>query len=197
MFGLHAHEKSGAIAAALAASRTPGQPLEPTVSASIPAGMMPGTNSVAHHIGRRIDRDQCSVGPPWRLYRHRKNRGETLMIDHKAVWYRMGGVAVPLLLFMACSPPGSAQEVGDAQAGRRLSETWCSTCHVVTADQSQSASTGAPTFRAVAAQTAITPMALAAFLQTPHHQMPDLHLSREEIGDVAAYILSLRTSTKP
>jgi mono/diheme cytochrome c family protein len=109
----------------------------------------------------------------------------------------MGGIAVPLLLFMACSPPGSAQEVGDAQAGRSLSETWCTNCHVVSADQPQGASTGAPTFRAIAAQTAMTPMALAAFLQTPHHQMPDLHLSREEIGDVAAYILSQRTSAKP
>lgn len=119
------------------------------------------------------------------------------MIDHKAVGHRMGGIAVLLLLFMASSPPVSAQDVGNAEAGRRLSETWCSTCHVVTASQSQGASTGAPTFRAIAAQTAITPMALAAFLQTPHHQMPDLHLSREEIGDVAAYILSLRTTTKP
>ena len=39
-------------------------------------------------------------------------------------------------------------------------------------------------------------MALDVFLQTPHHRMPDLHLSRTEIDDVSAYILSLRTPAK-
>jgi hypothetical protein len=48
----------------------------------------------------------------------------------------------------------------------------------------------------LAAQTSITPMALDAFLQTPHHRMPDLHLSRAEIDDVSAYILSLRAPAK-
>jgi mono/diheme cytochrome c family protein len=118
------------------------------------------------------------------------------MIDSKTVWQRMGGIAVPLLLMTAYSPPVFAQDVGDADAGRYLAEMWCSTCHVVTAAQSQGTSTGAPTFRAIAADTAITPMALSAFLQTPHHRMPDLHLSREEIDDVSAYILSLRLPSK-
>jgi hypothetical protein len=35
-------------------------------------------------------------------------------------------------------------------------------------------------------------MGLRAFLQTPHDRMPDLHLTRNEIDDVAAYILSLK-----
>lgn len=95
-------------------------------------------------------------------------------------------------LLIASAPSGLAQEVGDAGAGRRLAETWCSTCHVVTPTQSQATSTGAPPFKAIAAQTALTPMALRAFLQTPHHRMPDLHLSRDEIDDVTAYIGSLR-----
>jgi hypothetical protein len=37
-----------------------------------------------------------------------------------------------------------------------------------------------------------TPLSLRAFLQTPHERMPDLHLSRDEIDDLTAYILSLR-----
>jgi hypothetical protein len=37
-----------------------------------------------------------------------------------------------------------------------------------------------------------TQMALQAFLQTPHSQMPDLHMSGEEIDNITAYILSLR-----
>lgn len=104
--------------------------------------------------------------------------------------------AVPLLLLLAAAPPAAAQTVGDADAGRTLAQTWCSNCHVVTNSQSQGTSTGAPSFRAIATQEAVTPMALRAFLQTPHHRMPDLHLSRTEIDDVSAYILSLRPQPK-
>jgi hypothetical protein len=75
-------------------------------------------------------------------------------------------------------------------------KTWCSNFHVVGTDQLRGASTRAPTFRAIAAEEAFTPMAMSAFLQTPHHRMPDLHLSREEISDVSAYILNLRTAPK-
>jgi cytochrome c len=118
------------------------------------------------------------------------------MIDRKPAWHSIGGIAVPLLLLMASPGPAFAQDAGDADAGRHIAETWCSSCHVVSAGQSQGTSTGAPPFRAIAAETSITPMALAVFLQTPHHRMPDLHLSRQEIADVSAYILSLRTPAK-
>jgi mono/diheme cytochrome c family protein len=37
-----------------------------------------------------------------------------------------------------------------------------------------------------------TEMSLAAFLTTPHGRMPNFSLSRAEIRDVSAYILSLR-----
>jgi mono/diheme cytochrome c family protein len=118
------------------------------------------------------------------------------MNDFATDWNRLSGIMVLLLLMAASSGPASAQNGGDAEAGHRLSERWCSTCHVVTAAQSQGASTGAPSFRAIAADEAVTPMALDAFLQTPHHRMPDLHLSRAEVDDVSAYILSLRPGSK-
>ncbi len=86
----------------------------------------------------------------------------------------------------------AAQEIGDAAAGRHLAETWCSTCHVVTPTTQRGASNGAPTFAANARKKSTTPLSLRAFLQTPHERMPDLHLSRDEIDDLTAYILSLR-----
>jgi cytochrome c len=106
--------------------------------------------------------------------------------------FRAGCFAVPLLLLIAFPSLAFGQSAGDVAAGRRLAETWCSTCHMVTPAQSQATSNGAPPFTAIAAQTAITPLALRAFLQTPHHRMPDLHLDRNEIDDVSDYILSLR-----
>jgi cytochrome c len=106
--------------------------------------------------------------------------------------FRIARLATPALLLAVSATPALAQNAGDTFAGRRLAETWCSTCHVVTATQTQATSTGAPPFQAIAAQKAFTPMALNAFLQTPHHRMPDLHLTRDEIDDVSAYIISLR-----
>ena len=85
-----------------------------------------------------------------------------------------------------------AQEIGDTAAGRHLAENWCSSCHVVGVTSQRGTSTGAPTFTAIAQMKSTTPMALRAFLQTPHSRMPDLHLTHEEINNVTAYILSLR-----
>src|SRR5258708_35142241 len=85
----------------------------------------------------------------------------------------------------------AAKEIGDAATGRYLAETWCSTCHVVVATPLRGTSTGAPTFAAVARMKSTTRLSLQAFLQTPHSRMPDLHLSRDEIDDVTAYIPSL------
>ena len=54
------------------------------------------------------------------------------------------------------------------------------------------ASTGVPTFTAIASMPSTTPIALRVYLQTPHARMPDLHLSRDETDNLIAYILSLR-----
>jgi mono/diheme cytochrome c family protein len=95
------------------------------------------------------------------------------------------------LLASLCGP-AVAQELGDIAAGQRLADNWCSSCHIVGANSQRGTSTGAPPFSAIARMKSTTPMALRAFLQTPHSRMPDLHLSREEIDNVTAYILSLR-----
>ncbi len=87
-----------------------------------------------------------------------------------------------------------AQEIGDAATGRHLSETWCSSCHLIGPNAARGVSNGVPTFAAIAQQKSTTPLSLRVFLQTPHARMPDLHLSRDEIDSLAAYVLSLRAS---
>ena len=37
-----------------------------------------------------------------------------------------------------------------------------------------------------------TRLSLTVFLSTPHHRMPDYSLTRQEIANVSAYILSLK-----
>ena len=96
------------------------------------------------------------------------------------------------LLVSAAATPSSAQDLGDVATGHKLAETWCSSCHLVGAPHGAVVSNGAPTFTAIAADKSVTVLSLRAFLQTPHARMPDLHLTREEVDDLAAYILSLR-----
>ena len=109
---------------------------------------------------------------------------------------RLFGFTAFVALALASVAPASAQDAGDADAGRKIAQTWCINCHVVAPGQTRGSSNGAPPFTAIAAQQAMTPMALSAFLQTPHHRMPDLQLSRAQIDDVSAYIFSLRGAPK-
>ena len=96
------------------------------------------------------------------------------------------------VLFVGSFSSIAAQEIGNAAAGRRLANDWCSSCHLVGPTAGRGVSSGAPTFAAIGRMKSTTPMALKVFLQTPHSGMPDLHLSRSEISDLTAYILSLK-----
>ena len=88
--------------------------------------------------------------------------------------------------------PATAQESGNPLAGHELATRWCSSCHVVDPGQQRQGSDAVPTFAAIAAMKSTTAASLKVFLATPHGQMPDYALSRDDIADVSAYILSLR-----
>lgn len=118
------------------------------------------------------------------------------MTDTTGVNVRMMIAAVmPLLITIMLGTSvgwAAAQEDGHAAAGQRLAETWCSSCHVVGPASQRGTSSSAPTFVAIARMKSTTPMSLRVFLLTPRAGMPDLHLSRDEVADLAACILSLR-----
>jgi mono/diheme cytochrome c family protein len=77
-------------------------------------------------------------------------------------------------------------------AGHELATRWCSSCHVVDPGQQRQGTDAVPTFAAIAGMKSTTAASLKVFLATPHGQMPDYALSRDDIADVSAYILSLR-----
>jgi mono/diheme cytochrome c family protein len=85
-----------------------------------------------------------------------------------------------------------AQSVGDPTAGRTFAMKNCSGCHVVTARQPGPNPDAVPSFESIANSSAGNQARLRVFLLTPHGQMPDLYLSRSEIDNVGAYILTLR-----
>jgi mono/diheme cytochrome c family protein len=101
---------------------------------------------------------------------------------------------VILLALVALSETANcmAQDAADADAGHQLARQWCAGCHIVDADQKRGSATGVPPFKAVASMPSTTFLSLNMFLQTPHDRMPDFKLSREQIADVSAFIISLK-----
>ena len=104
----------------------------------------------------------------------------------------MRALAVLMLLAGASMPAFAQTEVGDPASGLRLATTWCANCHQVAPGSAGPSADAAPTFRSIARMASTTSMSLRVFLQTPHPNMPNFHLSREEMDDVVAYLISLR-----
>lgn len=110
----------------------------------------------------------------------------------------MRAMVMGAVLAMALAPAALAQtaEEGDAQKGRDIARTWCANCHVVEDNPARAADT-APTFRAIAARPGLTADGLRAFLSGQHSnasqgRMPNLSLSRHDVENAVAYLLSLR-----
>lgn len=95
-------------------------------------------------------------------------------------------------LILLAGPALAQPDPGDPTAGRQLAATWCANCHRVSPQGPGPVTDVAPSFAAVAAMPSTTRMALSAFLQTPHPRMPNYQLTREQMDDLIAYILSLR-----
>lgn len=85
----------------------------------------------------------------------------------------------------------SPAKAADADHGEELARRWCAPCHVVDGGQKQ-ASADVPPFAAIANKSDFNAEKLAFFLLDPHPKMPNFSLSRNEAGDIASYIGSLR-----
>jgi mono/diheme cytochrome c family protein len=96
-----------------------------------------------------------------------------------------------LVLMSAAGLAGSALAQSNADSGRAIAERWCSSCHLVSPDQT-SAVADVPAFMSIAQRSDTELDALEGFLVNPHPPMPDMSLTRNEIRDLLDYIRSLR-----
>ena len=86
-----------------------------------------------------------------------------------------------------------AQVHPDAKTGKKLAEKLCSGCHIVGEKATgPSVSADVPSFKAIANVPGQTSERIAGRIVIPHPVMPKIQLTRLEIGDLAAYIMSLR-----
>lgn len=107
----------------------------------------------------------------------------------------MRNILVPVMLAL-CGLAGTAAAQSTAikpspALGHDIATRWCQSCHVVERGQATASDT-APSFFDLARNPEVTAERLRAFLTAPRHPMPPLELSRTDIGDLLAYIDSLR-----
>jgi len=102
-------------------------------------------------------------------------------------------ILVACIVTVFTSHGTSAQGItGDAIAGHALALKSCAECHVVDDMTQTRGSDAVPSFAAIAGNKKLTVGTLRTFLQAPHGRMPDFILSREEIDNVVAYIVSVK-----
>jgi mono/diheme cytochrome c family protein len=95
-------------------------------------------------------------------------------------------------LIVATAQAASAQSMkGDAAAGQRFAETWCSGCHAVELKTTRSGGI-APDFVTIANRRTTTARWLNRFLYSQHEKMPNFEIELTDAADVTAFILSLK-----
>lgn len=87
----------------------------------------------------------------------------------------------------------SYAQLVSAKAGQELAEKLCTSCHIVGKEPANaSMPSDVPSFTEIANRPDQTAVRIAGRIVIPHPAMPQIQLSRQEIADLAAYILSLR-----
>lgn len=108
----------------------------------------------------------------------------------------MSGLRVCLCVFVALTAAGPATaqtiEALDEANGERLARALCVNCHQVAPDSGDPVLSDVPGFREIANRPGTTRDAIEAFVLNPHPPMPQVQLSRDELADISAYIMSLR-----
>jgi len=109
----------------------------------------------------------------------------------------MGRSALWGFVAAAAVVPSAAltQEVGQPGLGALVATQVCAGCHAVAKGAVASPNPSAPAFETLASTPGITSTALFAALQTSHRTMPNLIFKGDDMANVVAYILSLKSGT--
>ncbi len=95
---------------------------------------------------------------------------------------------------LVCTTCAHAQVHPDAKSGKELASKLCVSCHIVGREaSSNTVPADVPSFTTIANKPGQTAEAIAGAIVIAHPPMPQIQLTREEIGDLAAYILTQRT----
>lgn len=107
----------------------------------------------------------------------------------------MRTVIVALVALAALEAVGTgahAQEQGEVRAGETYARAVCQECHAVGRGEKESTYDNAPPFSTIMERPEMTGMAVAAWLQREHDNMPHIVPLPEEMNDLIAYMVSLK-----
>ncbi len=99
-------------------------------------------------------------------------------------------VTTLLLVSAAAAAPVPGQP--DPQAGKGLAEKLCTNCHLIGGAQQEHAVADVPSFHEIANRQDQTAGTIIAHIILPKHPMPQIPLTKGELADLAAYIMTLR-----
>jgi mono/diheme cytochrome c family protein len=104
----------------------------------------------------------------------------------------------PLIAALVATTLSAHAQDGEIAAGHSFARAACSACHVVDAEERPPRRIFiGPAFRNIANTPGITATALRVFLTTSHPKVPNPIVTTEQMADVIAYILSLRSASAP
>ena len=103
----------------------------------------------------------------------------------------MLGAAILLALIVPITVKAQ-MGIPDRQRGQQLAESLCSNCHAVSDRTAPSHSLPGRSFKSIARIKGQSDIALAGAIVMPHHAMPSVALTRIDIRDLVAYIISMK-----
>ena len=108
-----------------------------------------------------------------------------------AIWAWLVRPSLPAGVVVVMAGIALAQgRAPDPALGEILAKQWCAQCHVVDEGATPGADAGPP-FTALARDPRKTASVLRGFLHEPRQPMLPLALTKQDIDDLVAYILSL------
>jgi mono/diheme cytochrome c family protein len=100
-------------------------------------------------------------------------------------------VAALSMLGAAASLAGPVTSAPDPAHGKDLAQRLCSNCHLVSSEQEQ-VNVDVPSCQEIANMQGQTEGGVMAKIVIPKHPMPVIPITKPELNDLAAYIMSLR-----
>ena len=101
-------------------------------------------------------------------------------------------IGIPLFFGVGLAFAGPVTSQPDPAHGKDLAGGLCSNCHLIGGGEQGHANADIPSFREIANQEAQTEGTIMAHIVLPKHPMPTIPLTKSELADLAAYIMSLR-----
>jgi cytochrome c553 len=95
-----------------------------------------------------------------------------------------------------CAATAVAHADDGISKGRALAERLCATCHLAPGQGEKKSAAEIPGFYAIARRPNQTEEGIRDWLRSIPTMMPNHHLSQDEMGSLAQFIMSLRDGTQ-